>query len=244
MRPARWMKCLSAPGAALRAVPGCPDRFGVYPGGDLRRRPSVTLSGAQVRQALGEGWLSARSHGVYELTHKLDDIRARQSGNFKAPHQLVREQAVMEGECIRRITSDISDSPLARWMRPDAKTGKSWLTDDEFEAGERLRADYHRSMMTERVTSDWNSYLAPAATGSRAGRGDAPASAMAAQQRVRSALEAVGPGMDRILSAVCLREKGLEVVETEESWPRRSGKIVLKLALQQLGRHYGMAMPG
>lgn len=244
MKAPRWLKCLSVPGAALKALPDRDDHFGVFPGGDLRRRPTAKLSGLQLRQALGEGWLVEMAGGGFTLVEDFTAINARQQGDFREPHRLIEERGVVDGAGrVSRAQVDISDSPLARWRRPDRKSGKTWLTEDEFEAGERLRADYHRSMLRERVTSDWNSYLAPAASSSARGREDAPVSAFAAQQRVQRALEAVGPGLDRVLSSVCLREQGLEIVEAEESWPRRSGKIVLKLALQSLGRHYRMAMP-
>lgn len=243
MKPVRWLKRLSVDGAVLKAMPGQADRYAVYPAGDLRRRPLAAVSGAQFRAAMAEGWLKP-DDGGYTLADAFDHIRSRQAGDFRQPHALMRESAVMDGCSVRPIRKDISASPLARWMRPDKSSGQSWLTEDEFEAGERLRADYHRSMMTECVTSDWNSYLAPAASRSNAGREDAPVSALAAQGRVRKALQAVGPGLDRVLSSVCLQEVGLEIVEAGESWPRRSGKVILKLALQRLGQHYGMTMPG
>lgn len=54
------------------------------------------------------------------------------------------------------------------------------------------------------------------------------------------ALEAIGPGLDRVVFAVCIREAGLSDVERGEGWPKRSGKIALKLGLTRLAIHYGM----
>ncbi len=50
----------------------------------------------------------------------------------------------------------------------------------------------------------------------------------------------IGAGLREILERVCLAGLSLEAAERELKLPRRSGKTVLKLALQRLAAHYGM----
>ena len=71
-------------------------------------------------------------------------------------------------------------------------------------------------------------------------RARAPA-ARAAQDRIARALAAAGPGLREMLEHVCRAGTALEAAERSLGLPRRSGKAILKLALQRLAQHYGLA---
>jgi hypothetical protein len=237
----RWVKRLAVGEARLCPVPDGSGAYAVFPRGDLRRRPTARLTADEVRTALAEGWLNGCDASGYRLAYAPADLADRRGGAFQRPHQQIRERVIAEAPgTVTRHDCNMATSPLARWARPRGGAEHGWLSAAEFEAGERLRDDFHRSTLSERVTSDWSGYLAPGSGGSGRSPEAAPASALAAKTRVQEALAAVGPGFDRVLSSVCLRECGLEDMERDESWPRRSGKVVLKLALQRLARFYGL----
>jgi hypothetical protein len=121
-----------------------------------------------------------------------------------------------------------SESPLGQLMRRRGRDGEAFLTASEFQAGERLRADYTRGQIMPRLGANWEA----------SGIADLTDSALAARIRVENAVRAVGPELSGILIDVCCFLKGMETVEMERGWPVRSAKIVLKTALGVLSRHY------
>jgi hypothetical protein len=115
------------------------------------------------------------------------------------------------------------------------------LSPQQYEAGERLRADYWFAQMSPRVTANWSA-LAP----SERSRRGAPSAAdlrdevIAAKERVIRALDEVGPEVGGIVVDICCELKGLEEAEKANGWPQRAGKVVLQIALTRLARHYGL----
>ncbi|MFN3889007.1 MAG: DUF6456 domain-containing protein [Beijerinckiaceae bacterium] len=132
-----------------------------------------------------------------------------------------------------RALVDAEESPLA-WLARRKLVGPA-----EFEAGERLRRDLDRGAMLPRVTANWSANVSSGARGAKGS--DVTDMALAARQRANKALAAAGPEFSGLLVDVCGFLKGLETIESERGWPRRSGKVVLSLALGALARHYGIA---
>jgi hypothetical protein len=123
---------------------------------------------------------------------------------------------------------------------------QDWLSDPQFEAGERLRADYWFARLSPRVTANWSA-LAPSGRtrrGASSSAADLRDEVIAAKERVMRAIEAVGPELAGVLIDICCELKGLEDAEKSHGWPQRAGKVVLRLALTRLARHYGLAVPG
>lgn len=141
---------------------------------------------------------------------------------------------------------NLDESPLAWLARRRGKDGKPLLSDAEVNAGERLRADFWFAQMTPRITANWSNVASqPGGRRSAPGHGVELADhVIAARERVRLAMAAVGPGLAGVLIDVCCHSKGLEVTEKSSGWPQRSGKIILQIALCHLARHYGFETSG
>lgn len=129
------------------------------------------------------------------------------------------------------------------WLRKRRdKSGRPLITETQFDAGEKLAADYWQAQLLPRVTANW-SVVAPANRVRRATPGagvDMRDAVVAARKRVHSALDAVGPELAGILVDVCCHDVGLEAAGQAAGWPQRAAKVVLDLALTRLARHYGL----
>jgi hypothetical protein len=68
--------------------------------------------------------------------------------------------------------------------------------------------------------------------------GHAGYGAEAARARVIGALRDLGPGLGDVALRCCCYLEGLESAEKKMGWSARSAKIVLRIALQRLKRHY------
>ena len=139
-------------------------------------------------------------------------------------------------------TLNPAESPIAWLRRRKDKDGEPMISQPQFDAGERLRADFWFAQMTPRVTANWS---AVGSMGRRRKSGSGSSSDMldnvaAAREQVGRALAVVGPELAGVLIDVCCHLKGLEAAEREAGWPQRSGKVVLQLALTRLARHYGL----
>ncbi|MEM8692850.1 MAG: DUF6456 domain-containing protein [Pseudomonadota bacterium] len=138
----------------------------------------------------------------------------------------------------RKMRYNLAESPLTALARRRDKDGKPFLNDDLVSAGERLREDFELAQMGSRVTQNWDRFLTGGARGGFApdsGVGNGPESA---RQRVAGALADLGPGLSDVVLRCCCYLEGLETAEKKLGWSARSGKIVLRIALQQLKRHY------
>lgn len=158
------------------------------------------------------------------------------------PHSRVVQETVPEVP-----GRNLDESPLAWLARRKDKDGQPMIGTQEFNAGEKLRADFTLSQMSPRVTSNWSGFLGGGGAARRGPPGQGQDMAdhiVAANMRVQHALKAVGPELSGILIDVCCHLKGLEALEKAAGWPQRSGKIVLQIALRKLARHYGLVPEG
>ncbi|MFQ1702223.1 DUF6456 domain-containing protein [Loktanella agnita] len=128
-----------------------------------------------------------------------------------------------------------TESPLVGLARRRDRDGQLFLGRDLVTVGERLREDFELSQVELPAIKDWDAIIA--------GQGDlkdlaGPPASIAARRRVVNALKDLGPGLGDIVLQCCCFLEGLEQTEKKMGWSARSGKIVLRIALQRLMQHY------
>ncbi|HWV51209.1 DUF6456 domain-containing protein [Pseudorhodoplanes sp.] len=134
---------------------------------------------------------------------------------------------------------DEAESPLVWLARRKGADGRALIEPHQLLTGERLRADFTIAQMMPRTTSNWHAAVAGRHRDQSSGH--LTDRVVAARQRLRHALDAVGPEFSGLLIDICCFLKKLDTVERERQWPARSAKVVLQLALERLARHYGLA---
>jgi hypothetical protein len=136
----------------------------------------------------------------------------------------------------RTVTVNLAESPLA-WLHTYGH-----LNERQFLAGEKLRSDYEIAGLGPRTTMVWEHM--PVSRGKRS----APSlftptdRAFAAKQRFDGGIDALGRDLSDIAWRVICAGEGIAVAEKSMGWPVRSGKLVLRIALDRLGDYY--RLPG
>lgn len=132
----------------------------------------------------------------------------------------------------RTVTVNLAESPLS-WLH-----ARGHLDDRLFDAGERLRADYERAQLAPSVTMRWD----PVRVKTTGDTGLTPGEKqIAAKDRFDRALAAAGKGLGDVLWRVVCAGEALPDAERALAWPARSGKLVLRLALDRVADFYRIA---
>lgn len=125
----------------------------------------------------------------------------------------------------RTATVNLGESPLG-WLH-----ARGHLSDRQFAAGEQLRRDWEAAQLAPSVTMRWDPVRIK-------GSGDRSLTAserqIAAKGRFDGAVAAAGPGLADVLWRVVCAGESLPDAEKALAWPVRSGKLVLRLALDRV----------
>ncbi len=137
-----------------------------------------------------------------------------------------------------KIRYSAAESPLIALARRRDRDGKPFLDETLVGAGERLREDFELAQIGPQVTQNWDRFLTGGGRGDFASDAHIGHGSSGARDRVARALSDLGPGLSDVALRCCCYLEGLELAEKRMGWSARSGKIVLRIALQRLKRHY------
>lgn len=157
---------------------------------------------------------------------------------FAEQHRDMVDRVLSDAEGAPRLRVNAAESPVSALGRKLDKDGKPYLSQDLVRVAERLREDFELAQMGPRVAQNWERFLTGGDRGAFASDSGVAEGPRAARDRVAEALRDLGPGLGDVALRVCCFLEGVEAAERRLGWAARSGKIVLRIALQRLKRHY------
>lgn len=153
------------------------------------------------------------------------------------PRRLVERELTPAGPTARAaasgrstVTVNLAESPLT-WLH-----ARGHLDDRQLAAGELLRRDYESAQIAPGITMRWDA-VRIAGTGGERGLNPNERQ-LGARARFDAALAEAGPGLADILWRVVCAGEGVPTAERALAWPSRSGKLVLRIALDRLAAYY------
>lgn len=171
-----------------------------------------------------------------ELTAESEN-RARAMAEAPAAFEGAPKNVSMWNEKQVMSRVPMQESPIVGLSRRKDRDGKPFLTRSMVRASERLREDYELAQVGKHhngeAPTDWEAVLRAI----EVQNGIETAGNMAAEQ-VGAALAFLGPGLSEVALRCCCLLEGLETTERHMGWAARSGKVVLRIALQRLVLHY------
>lgn len=249
----RVLRRLAEPGAVLAIAPEMEKAAVLRELPDGRSLRTAVLDRAVAQALILKDWIACRKTGrvsTYEITaagrlalkRMADgpDHRglAEAPASFADQHRVWAEREVADDAGPRRVRYNAAESPVGILGRRLDRDGKPFLAPELVDVAERLREDFELAQMGPRVAQNWDRFLTGGDRGTfqpDSGLAEGPGRARA---RVAAALRDLGPGLGDVALRCCCFLEGLEVAEKRMGWAARSGKIVLRIALMRLRRHY------
>ena len=255
----RFLRRLSEPGAFLLIAHGS-EKAGIFCSANEHKRPIAMIKVSIAAEFLKHDWIKASSRGTATVRYRITDVGrsylrrtlseeqqsrggAEDQQSFADQHRELGERLFMDpttGKSEERSVN-LGESPIGWLTRRKGPDGKPFLTREEVDAAEKLRSDFEAAHIGPQIAQDWRKFLTPGDRLSGSPKGVGPSDgALMARDRVMAALSSLGPGLSDVALRTCCFLEGLEACERRMGWSARSGKVVLKLALQRLAQHYGL----
>ncbi|MFK7941138.1 MAG: DUF6456 domain-containing protein [Roseovarius sp.] len=197
-----------------------------------------TQSGRLARYKISPAGRDALSHLMAEAENAAQGFSEKKPG-FAGKGSIValRDDQADDGKAKRKRYSN-AEPPILVLARRKTPDGAPFLSDDMVRAGERLREDFELAQIDLKGEADWSAYMSDTAKPAAGQRDKLSDTSAQARDRVANALRDLGPGLGDVALRCCCYLEGLELAEKRMGWSARSGKVVLRIALQRLRRHY------
>lgn len=195
---------------------------------DGRRAPADEIDKLVASGALDGSRIECRSNSE---TARWLKRRLLGTDDFPGQHRIVAHRP--DGQAV-----NLAESPLAR-LATAVGGEAAYLERHHVEAGERVRRLVERAHLMPRMTM---TYSASRTAGNDAGKsGDISDMAADARRSLADIHRVLPRDCAGVVLDVCGLLRGLQEVERDRGWPRRSAKLVLRIGLDRLAEHYGIS---
>jgi hypothetical protein len=189
-------------------------------------------SAAPILHLIGSGVLGGNEKSCHANAETRSWLRRAHldADPFAAQHRVIAKSAA-------GVEMNHAESPLSRLGI--AAGGEAFLERHHVEAGERVRRLVERAGLQPRLTMTYS--VSGNAGNGRHSAADISDLAADARRDVASIYRLLPRDCAGVVIDICGLLKGLQQVERERGWPRRSAKLVLRIGLEQLAKYYGLA---
>ena len=142
----------------------------------------------------------------------------------------------------KRLRYTQPETPVTVLARRQDLKGRPFLEPAQVQAAARLREEFVMAQLEDTDITCATEMLAALERGALS----APACprTRAARAALAEMLRDLGPGLGDMVLRCCCRLEGVEATERDMGWSARSGKIVLRIALQRAASHYAQLAKG
>lgn len=216
------------------------DIHAAFPAGSRRRKPVCWIEKAVLSRMINNEWLVPAGAFFTVAPATLTRMRgSREGADYAAQHRdMSNSDIYMPDGTKRPARINHRVSALRRIGRRTGAGGQPLLSAAQIEAGEQFARDYDRGGMGFVRGQSFDSAVVDGGAGHSAAE-EALISRMDRRRRVSEAISCLGPGLDRVLIAVCCENWSLEQIERSEKWAKHTGRTVLAMALDRLVAFYG-----
>jgi hypothetical protein len=133
----------------------------------------------------------------------------------------------------------MSEHPLHR-LGGKSPAGATFFEPHHLVAAQRVEMLMRRAQLSPRLTMSYEGRLTGKGDG-RVGASDMSDTAADARHRLNALATTIPADCWGVVLDVCCFGKGVQDIEAERGWPRRSAKLVLRIGLDHLATQFGLA---
>ncbi len=208
-------------------------RFQTKPGKSAGR--SVSLEAVEVEKLVSSGVLALRDGKCFatDATRAWMKRKLSDGAGFGDQHRQIENTG--EG-----LSINLRESAL-RVLASESKGKPAFLLPRHLAAANRIHALVMRAQMIQRTTMSYDPGRIGGKKSDRVLACDLADSAVDAKKQLAHLLGKLPADCAGVVMDVCGFQKGLQLIETERQWPRRSAKLILRIGLEQLAQQFGLS---